>query len=248
MGPTRWAPRRVFCTSQPDHADQPGDLCVVKFCQGRQGAAAMISEVVCRHLLMSVGVPVLDARIVAASEFFASSWNDAPGMPFKIVPGSYFGTIFKEGAIPIEDPPPVPVDKVSNLRQIIDLWATDTLVGNIDRTVFGNILMQPRKMKFTLIASDQSDCFCGSRPFSDGTWAELIHSRPAADCVFVPEAIGLAGGAQAVRVAIDKVRVALNGIAVAFSDVPGQWWQAAMIDPDQIERELWKDIKRFPRF
>lgn len=248
MGPrTRWKPRKMFCTSEPRHGDQPGELCVGKFCQGRQGAAAMISEIVCRHLLASVGVAVLDALIIHASETFARSWNDTPAMPFRIVPGVYFGTRYRGDAIPIGAPAPVPLNQIYDLQQIIDLWVSDTLVGNIDRTVFGNVLMVPRaKSKFIFIAADQSDCFCGSVPFSDGTWRAQLRVRPRSECIFIPDAVGLGGGARVVRESIERTRIALTRIRASFEDVPQAWWEAAQIEPNSIEQELWRRHESLP--
>src|SRR5882757_4077741 len=67
MGPTRWVPRKIFCTARADHADAPGEAFVVKFCQGRDGAAAMISELICGGLFRAAGIEVLDPVSVHAS-------------------------------------------------------------------------------------------------------------------------------------------------------------------------------------
>jgi hypothetical protein len=141
----------------------------------------------------------------------------------------------------------VPLNQVYDLQQIIDLWVSDTLVGNIDRTVFGNVLMVPRgKNKFIFIAADQSDCFCGSGPFSDGTWQERLRVRPSSDCVYIPDAIGAGGGARVVRTSIEKTRLALTRISVGFEDVPRAWWEAAQVEPNSIERELWRRHEALP--
>ncbi len=78
----RWKPHKVYCTLRADHADQPGVLFVVKFCQGRRGAAAMVSEVVCRALLSYGGLSVLEAFTVFASPNFSYSWNANSSCPF----------------------------------------------------------------------------------------------------------------------------------------------------------------------
>ena len=64
---TRWKPRRVYCTEDANHRDEPGIEHVVKFRQGKIGAAALISEVVCGGLLAAGGVPALDGRLVSVS-------------------------------------------------------------------------------------------------------------------------------------------------------------------------------------
>lgn len=138
MEAARWKPRKVYCTQEPDHSDQPGVLCVVKLCQGLEGAAAMISEVVCRGIFQSGGIRVLDAKLVHASENFASSWRSTPGMPFEICAGLYFGTTHRGDVI--AGPPPAFAD-VREPQEIVDIWVFDSWVCNLDRTTEGNLLM-----------------------------------------------------------------------------------------------------------
>lgn len=97
---TNWRPRRVYRTTRPDHSDQPGELCAVKFAPGAQGAAAMISEVVSRELMRLGRCHMLEARIVEASRSFVASWNDRQPPAARVEPGPYFGTRFRPDFFP----------------------------------------------------------------------------------------------------------------------------------------------------
>ena len=246
MGPTRWAPRKVYCTRTPDHQDAPGTLHVVKFCQGKHGAAAMISEVLCRELYRAGGIAVLDAFVVCASSSFADSWNGTPGLPFKINPGLYFGTRYLDDVMP---GPPIPYADLEDPGQLLDIWVFDSWVCNIDRPVLGNLLMTPlgRKTRWRLIASDQSDCFCGSELFSNGEWRERMRTRPQAACVKIPEAIADNGGTVAIQNRIEKARVALASFGAAVDQVPPDWWELAKINPEVIEEALLGRLDDLPR-
>ncbi len=164
MGPTRWAPRRTVCTTTPDHTDLPGELYVAKFCQGAHGAAAMISEVVCRELFRAGGLHVLDAVIVVASPSFAESWNNTNETELPITPGLYFGTVYV---------PDVWGGSLESLKQaetpshLSLTWLFDSLVCNIDRNVRGNLILIPKGTppKLRVLPADNSDCFCGSLCF-----------------------------------------------------------------------------------
>ena len=133
MGPTRWSPRKTICTSDANHAEQPGQVYVAKFCQGKNGAAAMISEIVCRRLFEVAGILVLDAVIVNASESFARSWNEME-MPYRIEPGEYFGTLYLEDVLA---GPASEADSLDDLRDIVLIWVVDALRFRDRREVSG---------------------------------------------------------------------------------------------------------------
>lgn len=92
---TRWKPRRVYCTEDANHRDEPGIEHVVKFRQGKIGAAALISEVLCGGLLAAGGVPALDVRLVAVSPQFAASCATKTEIPYVIQAGLHFGTVLR---------------------------------------------------------------------------------------------------------------------------------------------------------
>lgn len=233
---TRWQPRKVYCTASTDHSDLPGELCVVKFCKGRTGAAAMISEVVCHGLFQAAAIPVLDIRLVAVSASFAASWNDTKEVPFKPLPeGRYFGSVHEDNVVP--GPPNKLVDVVAG--DLVDIWVFDTLICNLDRNTEGNILLRvsPRKAA-RCIAADQSDCFCGSESFGNGTFAERMVARPASECRFAVDAAAKGGGGRAIKRAIDKASAALAALPAIFANVPNEWWAQAGLTAASISQVL----------
>ena len=70
------------------------------------------------------------------------------------------------------------------------------LVCNLDRNVWGNILLKPvgRSGKLRLIAADQSDCFCGSGVFADGSWRTRMQRERAVGPKLLIEAVASTGG------------------------------------------------------
>jgi hypothetical protein len=245
MGPTRWAPRKTICTSDPDHAQQPGQVYVVKFAQGKAGAAAMISEVVCRRLFEAAGILVLDAVIVDASESFARSWNGM-GISSQIDPGEYFGTLFLEDVLP---GPALEASGLADLNDIVLIWVVDALVCNLDRNVWGNVLLKPfgRSAKLRLIAADQSDCFCGSGVFADGSWRTRMEKQTAIGPRLLIEAIAATGGQPGILKAIEVAAQALKTIGSAFDQVPNVWWKKASINPEEIEEVLQNRLRALPK-
>ena len=245
MGPTRWAPRRTVCTSTEDHSDLPGSLYVVKFCQGAHGAAAMISEIVCRELFRAGGLHVLEAVIVEASPNFASSWNKTNERETPISAGLYFGTVYI---------PDVYGGSIESMQQAESpshfalIWLFDCLICNIDRDVRGNLILIPRGSppKLRALPADNSDCFCGSLSFSNGQWRDQMRRRAAASGILVPQAIAAVGGEIGLRIALETVRTALTAIGGGFDQVPGEWWQASGIRPEQIEETLLERMNALP--
>lgn len=234
---TRWKPRRVSCTLQANHADQPGNLYVVKFLQGQTGAAALISEVVSTSLYRSAGLATLDPVIVRASGAFAASFVGNTTMPYTIVSGDHFGTLHRND---VEAGPPPRYDYLADPAEIIRLWVFDTWVNDIDRERDGNILLTAAgSSKFGIIAADQSDCFCGAATFCSGDFVRrMLGARQAPSISFLPTVIFNNGGPSAIREAISEVQGSIKHIRSALSLVPQPWWGASGIDPNRIENVL----------
>jgi hypothetical protein len=233
---TRWKPRRVFCTIRSDHADKPGDLFVVKFLQEQQGAAALISEVVCTSLFRFAGIPTLEPVIVSASDNFAASYRGKSGLPYTVLKGKHFGTAHRGD---VEAGPPLSYDEVAEPVQLIRLWVFDTWVSDIDREIQGNILLALSGSGFKIIAADQSDCFCGSKNFCSREFTKLMSRAGTASSVrFLPTVIQRNGGPTAIRSAIKEVHDCMKHIATVLALVPSSWWRISRIDPSHVEQAL----------
>lgn len=234
---TRWKPRRVSCTLQADHSDEPGDLYVVKFLQGQTGAAALISEVVCTTLYRSAGLATLDPVIVRASRSFAASLIGNSAIPYEIVPGDHFGTVHRSD---VEAGPPPNYGYLANPSQIIRLWVFDSWVNDIDREKDGNILLTAAGSgKFGVVAADQSDCFCGAATFCSSDFlGKMLRTKRAPSVSFLATVIFHHGGPAAIREAIREVRDCVQHIPSALDLVPPPWWEVSKIAPALIDNVL----------
>ena len=240
---SRWKPRKVCCTTDPNHGDAPGQEHVVKFQQGQVGAAALVSEVVGTGLLVAGGVRVLEMRLVHASQAFAASYATKLDVPYAVAAGLHFGTLLRTD---VENGPPSAIAELAEPQEVIDLWAFDSWLCNTDRTVEGNILMTPASMTTVrLIAADHSDCFGGAGRFADGSWKKVLREQRAAQAVsFLDRAIFQAGGGGSLQDAICKVRQGATQLTQVIAAVPDLWWQVAAIQPQEVIDELNARLRR----
>ena len=227
----------MLCTFRPDHADRPGELFVVKFLQGQSGAAALISEVVCTSLFRLAAIPTLEPAIVRASENFAASYRSTSEVPYKVIAGEHFGTVYRGD---VEDGPPLQYDDVAEPGHLIKLWVFDTWVSDIDREKPGNILLTLAGFgTFGIIAADQSDCFCGAETFCSNQLSRRMSKSGIAPSIrFLPTVIYSHGGPAAIRDAIGEVQASLKNIPTVLSWVPEEWWRTSKIVPDELEKAL----------
>lgn len=236
-GVTRWKPRRVYCTNDQNHTDPPGQLLVVKFLQGQPGAAALISEVVATNLLRFADFPTLDPFIVRVSDGYAQSCNASSDYPYLVVTGLHFGTLHRAD---VEAGPPLGYDDLAKPSEVVDLWVADTWLSNIDRDVDGNTLLKlTSSQKFRVIASDQSDCFCGAAVFcSEQMEGRMSTSRRAPSIQCLIEVLYRNGGPGLIRSAIQRVRSCVPRINEALNLVPREWWNISRIDPNRVRSAL----------
>lgn len=259
---SRWKPRRVRCTVQPDHSDRPGEEHVVKFRQSplaasqlsseaiqahqKTSVAALISEVLGNWLLAAGGLHVLDARLVSVTARYASDHESRSDKMYMVPEGLHFGTLRR---FDVENGgPSLTPDYLMELQQVVDLWAFDSWLCNIDRDLLGNTLLALASGgRFNLIAADQSDCFGGSGLFSDGTWQKVLEKSGAAPSFgFLPQAIFSSGGSSSIRQALEKVGRAVAQMDSAFTVVPADWWAEAQIDPHAVQQALTARHERLP--
>lgn len=227
---SRWKPHAVLCTESADHRERPGIGHVVKLAQGSDGAAALISEVICTRLIAAGGLNVLDGRFVMAGPAFATA--------NQIEEGRYYGTVRRFDVV---DGPPEKLDVLADPREIVDLWAFDSWLATIDRNTYGNILLERADAEhFRVIAADQSDCFGGAGALASGRWqAALAKNSPAESVAFLQQAIFQCGRLLALTAAIERVEQAAQQLDQAFDLVPQEWWKRAGIPrPHEIRDAL----------
>lgn len=226
----------MFCTENSDHRDRPGIAHVAKFAQGSDGAAALISEVICTKLIAAGGLSVLDGRFVLASPAFAA----ANGIEY----GRYYATVRR---FDVAAGPPEKLDVLADPREIVDLWALDSWLATTDRNTYGNILLEREDAEhFRVIAADQSDCFGGAGSLASGRWqAVLAKDSPAESVSFLQQAIYQCGRIFALSAAIERVERAAEQLDAAFGLVPQEWWKRAGISrPHEIRDALAARVHR----
>ena len=237
---TRWEPRRVFCTTQPEHADSPGYLFSLKYRRGAAGTAAAISEVVCHCLLRALGVDTLEAALIRVGSRMALSYAQASGIGYAVCQGLHFGTKL------IPDPMPGPPEEavwglLLDSAELIRIWAADCWLMNLDRAVYGNILMAADLQgRLRLLAADQSDCFLGSGALADGSC--FLRSANFGPAPYVPllelERSIFEHGPGPLEDMAQRIRGAVGSLQQAVNAVPEEWWVDVCASPQDVVRCL----------
>jgi hypothetical protein len=249
-GLTKWAPRKVRCTDEPDHSDHPGVSHVVKLRDERAtSSAALISEVVAGHLLEAGGIRTPPRCLVNVSPTFAESLAGVSGRDVKR--GMHFGSTF---LMNVADGPPDSAGELASPQHVVDLFYFDVWLCNFDRKTEGNTLLEPATAgKFKLFASDQSDCFGGATRLADGSWISHLQTHSGAEaCMDLIQAMHAAGWLQTRSAALSKINLAKHRIGAAINEVPAEWWTEASIDSGTLNWELGRrasDLQAFlPNF
>jgi hypothetical protein len=182
---TRWKPRLVSCSGREDHREAKGTDYVAKYRRpDPESAAALISEVVCYTLLRAMRVRTLEAALVSVSPALALSYTRDDSVNYEILPGLHFGTVYRHDFQPAD---PELWDQgfweqLADPAELIQIWAADCWLMNLDREVFGNVLLDPGKIgKWHLVPADQSDCFLGAGVFANGCCFERSPTHGPAD-------------------------------------------------------------------
>jgi len=236
-GLTRWRPRRVVCTADADHKEQPGCEYVVKYAQGQDGAAALISEIVSHGLLEAGGLPRLEAALVVVSDRLARSYQQTD-IGYQVEAGIHFGTRRRTDVFPA---PPESYGDLRDPTELVDIWVFDSWLMNIDRATHGNLLMYHASSaaQWSLLAVDQSDCFGGAHEFRTGRYRKLCRERGAAGTFEqLRDRAVLEHGPQAVRQAMDKVANAIGQLNQVMARAPSGWWSAAKVDAQEVAQCL----------
>jgi hypothetical protein len=234
---SKWKPRRVECSRKPDHSDLPGELFVVKYASEPDCCACAISELVCTQLLARIGVRTLKPYLVSVSENFAASCNLKSDFPRRIFPGLHYGTLLR---LDVENGPPAHLDQLADPAALVLLWVGDTWIGNIDRAIEGNTLLNPAgKGKYHMIASDQSDCFGGTSEFCGKGFPERFLRQGRAPSIrFLQDAVAKTGGPNILNSAIECVLDAAKDLEAIAGTVPQLWWDSSLIQPKTMIKAL----------
>ena len=246
---TRWEPRRVFCTRTANHRDAPGPLHVVKF--RRTGdpvsTAASISEIVCHILLKALGIPTFTPALVRVSASLARQYARHPDIGYSIPAGLHFGTVYRPDVIFV-DPVPAPLlfwERLAAPEELIAIWAADSWFMNLDRAVYGNMVLAPAAGdRWHLLAADQSDCFLGASALADGSCFERSGGHGAAGYLPLLERAILERGVEPLRRIAQRIEGAAGRLPAAVAAVPAAWWPEAHASPAAIVTCLTERARR----
>jgi hypothetical protein len=227
---TRWRPRRVACTKDLDRTG-PSEDYVVKYCHGLASACALISEVVCHGLLEVLRLRHLEAALVKTG----SSWSFPPANAERDR-GHHPGTLHFGTKLDLDlEPGPVDLDQLAAPEELIQVWCFDCWVMNGDRSVFGNLMMEPGEGgRWHLVPVDQSDCFLGSGSLLDGSYARRSSSHGSAPYLQLLERALLDLGYEPLEAMIDRIRRARAHVSSVVSRVPEEWWRASAVKPEEV--------------
>ena len=230
--PTRWSQRKVFCKDSPAQNDASGRLYAVKYRRDPTSTAAAISEVISHALLKMLGLRTLDAVLVEVSPHLSQSYRQSGILDYAIDDGLNFATRLRLDFMP---GPIMDWDFLARPEELIFIWAADCWLMNLDRSVYGNILLEQDNRKWHLIPADQSDCLLGSSSFSDGSYASRSRFYSSAPHLPMLERALLEKGPAPLQKIIGLIHDASNRIPEAVARVPSAWWSRAGTTPHALE-------------
>jgi hypothetical protein len=231
---TRWSPRKVLCQS-PE-----GDIkhYAVKYRRDKESTAAAISEIVGHGILQILGVTTLEPAVIEATEALAQSYRATGDITYNIFVGEHFGTLLRLDFNPVEldAPGSLLFEQIAHAEDIVRLYVADSWLMNLDRGVFGNVLLELTNAgKWRIIAADQSDCFLGARSLADGSY--ISRSKTHGSAALLPgltEQALLTLGTKVLDAAIRRVRIGVPRLQGVLNNVPRAWWNDAGIEASDI--------------
>jgi hypothetical protein len=247
---TRWEPRRVLCTRSAHPSGATVEYVVKYRRPGPVGAAALISEVMCHALLTDLQLGTLEPALVVVSRAVARLYRERHFTDYEVQEGAHFGTVYRPDLEPA-DPRAWTATFAEYLvdpTDLVALWAADSWFMNLDRVVFGNILLEVNPQgKVHLIAADQSDCFLGASALADGSYLARSRQHGAAPYLPLLEKILLQGGTERLRHIIERIQEMEESVQKAVQLVPAEWWRHASVSPRAIADCLLERANRVER-
>ncbi len=230
--PTRWSPRKVFCKESASSSEAAGHLYAVKYRRDPLSAAAAISEVVSHALLKMIGLRTLDVVLVQISPELSQAYRQSGVLDYAIHDGLHFGTRLRLDFMP---GPVTRWEFLARPEELISIWAADCWLMNLDRSVYGNVLLEPDNGFWHLIPSDQSDCFLGASSLADSSYLSRSRTYSSAPSLPMLERALLEKGPAPLQRMISLIRNASDRVPEAISRVPSHWWSSAGITPNALE-------------
>jgi hypothetical protein len=193
-----------------------------------------ISELLAALAFKAVDFKCLEPVIVFASDDFARLCADNDAFDYNIAAGYHFGTLFRHD---LESGPPTTVEQLADPLEVLRLWVLDCWLMNIDRDQHGNVMLEPaQKGKWSLVASDNSECFYGSGYFQTGDYlrrAEQSEKVKYLDCF---EPIVQNHGVDSLKTTIEAAKKCAVDFRSITECVPAEWWDRSGVEPEKLEQ------------
>jgi hypothetical protein len=234
---TRWEPRRVLCTQRADWSGAPLEYVVKYRRSGPVSAAALISEAVSHALLERLQLRTLSAALVEVNAAVARLYAELHLVNYEVLERLHFGTAYRPDLEPADPRTWTPAfwESLADPTELVALWAADSWLMNLDRTVSGNILLEvDRRGQVYLIAADQSDCFLGAGALADGSFLTRSHGHGAAPYLPFLERTFLQLGVEPLRHVIQRIQGMGAALPQVVSVVPEGWWRQANVAPQAV--------------
>jgi hypothetical protein len=233
--PTRWSPRKVLCKELDTQQNIFERRYAVKYRRLDTPAsnAAAISEVVSHALMKMIGLRTLDAVLVKIDSSLSVSYGQSGTLDYVVDDGLHFGTLLR---LDFQPGPTPKWEQIARPEEIISMWAADTWLMNLDRSVYGNILLEQdgSGSRWHLIPADQSDCFLGSVSLSDGSYRQRAQSYKGAPNLPMLERALYEKGPQPLQRMVSLIRQAKDRVPEAIARVPPTWWQKSGVRPEEL--------------
>jgi hypothetical protein len=196
--------------------------------------AALISEVVSHALLQRLGIRTLEAVLVSVHPGFARACVVQGLTDYEIEAGLHFGTVFRPDVQPAA-PETWTWEQLARPSNLITIWVADSWLMNLDRAVYGNILLEQAAVgAWNLIAADQTDCFLGAGALADGSCFGRSRSHGAAPYLPLLEYAFVTLGVTALQEALLRVRETVPYLPDATARVPLEWWRQAGVSSETV--------------
>jgi hypothetical protein len=184
---------------------------------------------------------------VSVAPSLALSYAQDEAMGYEITTGLHFGTVHRPDVLPADPETWEPQfwEQLADPKELIDIWAADCWLMNLDRGVYGNLLLEPgRQGKWHLIAADQSDCFLGAGALADGSCFTRSRTHGPVDYLPLLELTFLNLGCAPLRQMVSRIKGAVTAVSQAAVNVPDEWWRQAYMSREAVVDCLCERVNR----
>jgi hypothetical protein len=189
-----------------------------------------------------MGLRTLKPAIVLVGQTLSDGYSEIDDIDNQVPVGEHFGTAYEEW-MPV-DGKSVPIGLLSRPSDLVDIWVADCILLNVDREVFGNILLEPVSGKWRAVPADQSDCFGGSSNLASGAFLQISTQTRSVAGLPAVERIILDGGTKPLHDMVKRAQMATHSLPSVIATVPQYWWSQAGVNSKDVEHCIRDRIDR----